>query len=170
MVLGGYTKGIAAYMPMPGLLMFAIIGGARVRSVLKDPKVYLTGLSALLVVGGYYLLREQVNPGYLEAVWNNELGGRYLRTAESQQAVNYDYLYYVKRMWNHRYAPFAFLIPFLSLLGLISPNKSIRKLSLFSVCFCLTFLLILSRATTKHHWYVRCAKQSIKYMLPFDQR
>lgn len=151
--LGGLTKGVAAFMPLPGLLIYTLIAGKEVRKKLFDKRLYIAGGLALMGILGYYFLREQMNPGYLIKVWENELGGRYMRTEASLEAVNYDYGYYFKRMVQNRYPVLIYLLPIMALFALRAANRNIRQVALFCVVFCGCLLVILSQSTTKHHWY-----------------
>ncbi len=80
-VLSVLTKGVGGVLALPGLLLYTIFRGRLVK-VLLDGRLWLTLLGIALICGGYYGLREHFDPGYLHAVSQNELAGRYLAVNE----------------------------------------------------------------------------------------
>lgn len=71
-------------MFMPALLVYTICR-SKIATVLGNKHLYIGLISSVTVVLAYYLLREKLMPGYLQAVCDNELGGRYLKTLESHK-------------------------------------------------------------------------------------
>ena len=71
------TKGVAGLVPGVGVFAYVLAKGRWPR-LFRRPWYGLAALVVVVLVGGFYLLREQLAPGYLAAVMNNELGGRYL--------------------------------------------------------------------------------------------
>ncbi len=49
-------------------------------SFFKSKHTWIAIMIAIIPIISFYLLREAYNPGYLTAVQENELGGRYLAT------------------------------------------------------------------------------------------
>ena len=72
------TKGVAGLLPGTGVFIYVVAKGRWPR-LFRTPWYALTGVLVVMLVGGFYLLRERAGPGYLSAVMNNELSGRYLR-------------------------------------------------------------------------------------------
>ncbi len=98
----------------------------------------------------YYFLREIFNPGYLKAVLENEIAGRYLQTNEGH---NGDALFYLRLLYKYHFSywlywiPLAFfIIPFLS-------EVRVKSLGVFLLIQLICYLLILSISQTKLEWY-----------------
>lgn len=84
------TKSVAGLFLLPGLAI-EITRRGRLLALLRQPA---TWVAALLAVGPptlWYVLREQAAPGYLQAVWANELGGRMLGALEDHAEPWYWY-------------------------------------------------------------------------------
>jgi 4-amino-4-deoxy-L-arabinose transferase-like glycosyltransferase len=148
-MLAALTKGIAGLLLLPGLFLFALLQ-RKTLYILRRPDFYIGLASFVLVIGGYYLLREKYNPGYLEAVRQNELGGRYLNTLEENR---HPFLYYVKMLTRYRYKDWALFIIPAWVVGFYHSNYTIRKITLFTLLCAVSFELIISSAATKLSWY-----------------
>ena len=97
LTLSVLTKSIQGLLFLPAIGLFVLV--RRQAGVFLRNKWFYIDLGIfLLLAGGYYLLREQYNPGYLQAVWENELGGRYLGTLEENRQSNGYYLEQL-RIW-----------------------------------------------------------------------
>ena len=139
------TKGVACMMMMPGLFIYVLLRKKAV-SFLSNRSFYI-GLSFFLLFGvGYYFLRESLNPGYLKAVWENELGGRYNSTYEGHDGA---FSFYLTEMINWQFADYYLLFPIAAIIALAFPANRIRRLAGFSLVTCFTFIFIISAAATK---------------------
>ncbi|MCC2545875.1 glycosyltransferase family 39 protein [Hymenobacter sp. BT175] len=85
------TKSVAGLFLVPGLAVEVIRRG-RLLSLLRQPAAWMALVLALGPPALWYLAREQAGPGYLEAVWQNELGGRLLGSIEAHDEAWYWYL------------------------------------------------------------------------------
>jgi 4-amino-4-deoxy-L-arabinose transferase-like glycosyltransferase len=142
------TKSIAGLLFLPALFLYIIIA-KQFLSLLKNKHFYF-GLIALLgIVGAYYLLREMNNPGYLQAVYNNELGGRYVT---AQEMHSYGFLYYYHILFQ-QFAPWFILVPAGLFIGLLYRDKRIKNFSIYLILLVVIFFLIISKAQTKLAWY-----------------
>ena len=141
------TKSVAGLMIIPGLFLFTIIN-KKITSVLKNPHFYLGSIIFIMLVGGYYISREIVNPGYLMKVYENELGGRYLKVLEEHQHPWYYYIMHLNtRHWN-------LILPF-SLLGIFFIKSQVMKKFLtYNWIIAISYLLIISSSATKLLWYI----------------
>jgi len=146
--LGVLTKGIAGLFFMPGLFLFAVYK-RKISDLLRERQTYVAIAVFLLVVAAYYLGREQYNPGYLQAVWENELGGRY---AESMEGHQHGFFYYFQNFWDRRLTYWLFFIPAGMLLGFVS-RGALREMTLLLSINALIFLLVISNSETKLVWY-----------------
>lgn len=95
------TKGIEALLFLPALPLYAIYK-KKAGALIKMPELYIGIVIFLLFTFGYYLLREHFNPGYIKAVMDNEVGGRYTTVIEEHEA---DKLYYYHYLLNDGFKP-----------------------------------------------------------------
>ena len=147
--LATLTKGIQALIPLPFILIWLLYKKEGF-NVLKSKFTYI-GLSIfVLLIGGYYFGREAYDHGYLKAMYDCEIGGRFNGVIDGHQhpfgfylpIIRYDHFtYFIK------FLPFAFLFNF------FIKDKKLRELSIFSFLFAATYLLIISSAKTKLPWY-----------------
>ncbi len=149
LTLAVLTKSISGLLFVPAFLAYALIR-KQVLPLLRNPHFYLGLLLFLAPVLAYYLLREQYNPGYIDAVFKNELGGRYLETIEDH---NYGFRFYFKNMVSQRYAHWFFLVPFGIAAGLLQRDQVLKRFSLFCTLLVTLFLLIITSSQTKLPWY-----------------
>ncbi len=141
------TKGIAGVLQLPGLLLFALLSG-RLPTLLRDVRVWLLVLGTLAVGLGYYLSRELYDPGYLHAVWLNELGGRFAAVKEQNHGGA---LFYVKDL-ARRFEPGLLLLPLAVLpwRGRDPHQRSAVRLCLVTAA---VLLVVITAAKTKLYWY-----------------
>ncbi len=149
LALAVLTKSVAGLLFLPAVLIY-ILWKKEGLIVLKSSQFYLgIGIFGLLV-GGYYFTREVYNPGYLQAVWKNELGGRYLAAAENHRGP---FLYYIENMWRKGFLPWLFFLPVAISLGWKKGGETRNLMSFLLICI-FSFLLIVSNSETKLEWYV----------------
>ncbi len=144
------TKGIAGLLFFPGLILYAIYK-KKVVSLVKMPQLYLGLFTFLFFVVGYYLLREQYNPGFIKAVMQNEVGGRFLDTIEGHKG---DAMYYVRYLDEQGLTPWYLLCVLGIIFGSVSKIRLVRDISVFVLITCLSFLIVISMGATKLFWYV----------------
>jgi len=167
--LAALTKGIQALLFLPGIFLFVLF--QRKLIVLLRQRQTYAGLAVFLVlVVGYYLLREHLNPGYLTAVWENELGGRYGAVLEGHQG-KWDF--YVRLLMDHHFANWWLLVPCGMVLGLAHRDPTVRRWSMLLTCIAATYLYVISSAQTKLEWYavplfpVLCGLAALAIYIPF---
>jgi len=134
MVLGVYTKGIHGLLLLPGLLIYAVAIG-RFKAVFGQRKVYAAAALALLSISTYYIAREQLQPGYLRAVWNNELFGRYAEVNEGHSGNVFSYLVVLK-WWT------VVLLCAVPILRFMKGED--RRVGLFAMVMAASYLLLIS--------------------------
>jgi 4-amino-4-deoxy-L-arabinose transferase-like glycosyltransferase len=149
MALAILTKGITALIFAPAFLLYLLIRKQLV-PLLTNKHFYLGLAGFLIISAGYYLLRELRNPGFISAVIYNEISGRY---NESMDGHNLGIWYYLQNLRNYT-MPFWFWFISAGLLsGLLSRDKKLFQLTLFSSVMALVFLVVISTSKTKFHWY-----------------
>lgn len=147
---GALTKSIQALLFLPGIAAYLIL---RKRSIamLKQPYTYLGIGVFLTMIAAYYLKRESVNPGYLEAVWENELWGRYAGTLEGHRQP---WDHYITLLIDRDLSSWYLLVPVGVVLGLLQKDQRMyRWVGLVSIT-ALGYLIVISTSGTKLDWYV----------------
>jgi 4-amino-4-deoxy-L-arabinose transferase-like glycosyltransferase len=148
LTLGTLTKGVAGLLFLPGYFLLSIFF-RRFVAILKNKHLYLGMLLFISITASYYYIRELQNPGYLKAVYENELGGRFLEVTENHKA---SFWYYYSNFF-FRFEFWIYLVPCGFLVGYVSKNKAIKNLTLFCAIMALSFFLVISLAQTKLAWY-----------------
>lgn len=143
------TKSITGMFFLPAIFIYIIVQKQLI-TLFKNKHFYI-GLSFFLfIVVGYYLLRETYNPGYIEAVQKNELGGRYLNTIENHK---YDFWFYYKNIIDRNLSYWHIFIPCGLVVGFFIKNKKINRIMLYFFLLLFTYFLVISSAQTKLEWY-----------------
>jgi 4-amino-4-deoxy-L-arabinose transferase-like glycosyltransferase len=91
LVLAVMVKGVSGTFGLAGLFVFSLMRG-RLITLLGKFYVWLLVLLALLLCLGYYGSRELYDPGYMLAVWQGELGGRFFEVNNGHAAGPLHYI------------------------------------------------------------------------------
>ncbi len=149
LVFAFYTKGIAALIPLPGLLICTFLYN-RFPFVLRTKKLYIA-IGAFLFLGiGYYAARIYFDPGYLDAILKQDLG---MYTSNSTFKKR-EFLYYYNQIAQTRFYPYAVFLPLALILSFYTKNENLRRLIIYSSIFTVSFTLIHSFSTTANAWYI----------------
>lgn len=161
LTLAGLTKGIAALLPLPALFIYTLLQH-KLHILLQWRKFYLGVLLFLVVVGGYYLLREHYQPGYLQTVYEHDI----VRYSQTHDGHTGEFFMYFKNLITRRnycqqgyflreqlYTPWCLLLPICFILGLLYKEKLLRNLSIFCGIYIIIYLLVISFSQTKLDWY-----------------
>jgi 4-amino-4-deoxy-L-arabinose transferase-like glycosyltransferase len=146
--LACFTKGVAALMFIPGVFICFAYSG-RLKKLFSSPAFYAGIAIFVIVIPGYYLLREQLTPGYLESVSKNELGGRFMATLENHYQPWY---FYLSRLIEREHAWFFISIMAIPLV-LVYKHNTTKQFVLYLATATVTFLFFISIAGTKLDWY-----------------
>ncbi len=149
MALAVLTKSVTGLLFVPAMAIYSVIY-KQFLPLLKNKHFYFgVGIFSVLVFG-YYFLREIYNPGYLAAVQENELGGRYLEVLENHK---HEFSYYYDNFMKYKLEYWHLFIPLGFVIGFVSKDEKIKKLTLFCTLMISTFFLIISTSQTKLAWY-----------------
>jgi len=148
-ILAVLTKGIGGMLFLPILLGYAIIQQKAIE-LLKSKHLYIGIGLFILFVFGYYLLREHYNPGYLKAVKDNELGGRYLNTIENHKE---GFWFYYRMLVDHHLLYWYLLVPCGFVVGIFHKKRIYRLLAMYTSALVLFYFLVISLGQTKLEWY-----------------
>ncbi len=143
------TKGVAGLLFLPALFFFTLFE-KQFHILLKSKHFYIGLLLFIALISGYYLWRENLNSGYLKAVYNNELGGRYIKGNEGHQ---HEFWFYLKKFFNERLKLWIWFVPLGFVAGFISNDKRIKKLTFYLLVLVIQFFLVISIGKTKLRWY-----------------
>lgn len=143
------TKGIAGLLPMPALFAYTLYR-KKFRSVFTTPTFYVGITLFIAIVAGYYLLREHYNPGYLKAVYNNELGGRYSDVNENHEAP---WHFYLVNLAVNRFNFWWYLVPIGLVVAFYSKAQAIKNFCVFCLIVIVCYYVVLSSSATKLWWY-----------------
>jgi 4-amino-4-deoxy-L-arabinose transferase-like glycosyltransferase len=143
------TKGVAGLAPGVGVAIYVIVRWRWPR-LFQTPWYLAAGLLVVVLVGGYYLTREHLGPGYLAAVRANELGARYVRGMNGHVWPAYYYLQVIGYDFGPRWAYVGLAIaPFLR----FPRNKSAAFMT-YAFVVIPTLVLVFSLSRTKIFWYI----------------
>lgn len=149
LALGVLTKGITGLMFLPALAIYSLIAKQFI-PLLKNRHFYFGILGFVILVGSYYGLREFHNPGYWQAVQENELGGRYLDVLEGNKG---SFWHFYNNLIDHKFTTWYLLIPCGLLVGFFIKDRKINRLTTFSSLILFTYFLVISTSKTKLDWY-----------------
>jgi len=143
------TKSISGLLFLPAIIIYAI-SQKQLIPLLKNKHFYIGIFSCLVTIITYYILREINNPGYIEAVWKNELGGRYFNVIEGHER---DIWFYYDNLINFQLSYWYPMIPCGLITGITLKDKFINRLTLFLFLMIVVYFLVISIAQTKLKWY-----------------
>jgi 4-amino-4-deoxy-L-arabinose transferase-like glycosyltransferase len=147
LVLAVLTKGIAAGLAVPGVVAYALLR-RQLLAVMADWRLWVSLAVAVAGLAGFFALRERIDPGYLAAVWSNEVAGRMLSTLEAHEERR---TYYI-RVFVMAFEPAILFSPTL-LSVLRHPDPARRRLCLLAGLAALSWLVAVTSARTKLFWY-----------------
>ena len=143
------TKSVAGLFPLPALFLFALYK-KRVLPLLRSWHTWGAIVMFLILVLGYYFYREWQHPGFVQSVWNEEIGGRYMDEIDGHR---HEWYWYLKRMFDWRFTPWLYFIPITSLFIFTKKGKSYRDMGIVMLLGTFTILTIISISETKCEWY-----------------
>ena len=142
------TKGVAALFFFPAYVIYSLWQGQFI-SLLRNKHFYFGLISFLVVILGYYLLREARTPGYIMTAIAYE-SARYLRVIEGHAGGLW---YYYDLLTTQHFSAWCLYLPFGFLIGLFGKDKKIFKVSVFLSLSIFVFFLVISTAKSKVPWY-----------------
>jgi 4-amino-4-deoxy-L-arabinose transferase-like glycosyltransferase len=143
------TKGPAGLLGIPGLVAYAAARG-RLGYLLRQPSLYLATAGYLLILGGYFVAREALDPGYWQAMQRNDVGGRFFTAVSGHGAAWPYYLEYIK---NHYFDRWLWALAPTVLLVWLEPSGPVRRAVGLLLAFVSSWLVVITLAKTKLVWY-----------------
>jgi 4-amino-4-deoxy-L-arabinose transferase-like glycosyltransferase len=150
--LACFTKGIAGLTALPGLFLWAVYTYS-FKSIITNKYFYLGILIFIIIVPGYYVLRNYLTPGYIDTVLHYEFRGR----IDRQEFLNPEplsfYYYYDQFIAESRLYVWIWLLPLAIIAILVSKTSQLRMLGLFFVIALVGVSISLGLSSTKLFWY-----------------
>lgn len=144
------TKGVAGLFFVPGLAV-EVVRRKQLGYLLSRPAAWAAVLLALLPPAVWYVLREHTAPGYLLAVWENEVGGRLGQSLEQARSPWYIYLLHFVTQQFLLWTPWVLAAAW-AMLRRPAARPAHRFITLVGWVGGV-FLVVISSAATKHTWY-----------------
>lgn len=142
------TKSIAGLFFLPGLAFYALFR-KQLLSILSYKHTYFAILGFLVIIGGYYLLRDALTPYYINTVMYNEVTGRFFETKENH---DHGLLFYLNNLYQHHFYPWIYLLFPGIILGLAQKTK-LGRLCILLLLNSLILLSVISFSKTQLSWY-----------------
>jgi 4-amino-4-deoxy-L-arabinose transferase-like glycosyltransferase len=142
------TKGVAGLLGVPSLALYLLVEKKLV-ATLRRPDFWVAVAVGLAGPLSYYLLREWALPGYLAAVWDNELGGRY---AHDLSYGPHPLLFHVNNLVVYQCRYWLPLLPLVGFL-VVPPASASRRLGILLSLFLVEWLAVITFSVTKFEWY-----------------
>lgn len=146
------TKGIIGLVSLVGLAVFTLIT-PNGRKLILNSKFWLTIAIVIAISASYYIVREYIDPGYLEGVWKYEI---YAAKKHPDWAVHKhpEFSFYFLHLATKGFSPFLFLLPISLIAFIFTSDKTIKSLIAFSFWGSTLFVLLMSLSQTKNPWYI----------------
>jgi 4-amino-4-deoxy-L-arabinose transferase-like glycosyltransferase len=147
--LGVLTKSVQALVPLP-FVLFWFVKEQKLVPTFKNPVFYASVLVFLLLGPSYYLIREWASAGYIDAAWNNDIGGRYGSAVEGHTGAWYTYILALTTKDQVPWAILACLFPFVAR---SYPYYTLRNFAYYCLGIGLAYQFIVAFSGTKTGWY-----------------
>lgn len=151
-ICGILTKSIAGLFYAPGIFIFTLYS-RKLIPTWTDKRFWISVLSIIFIVFGYYLIVEIYYPGYLKLVWENELFPRYFNASEA-----YDYnqmpepFYFTKILFEEHFKWYIWLVPISIALIFFRKKNGEDRFIWLVLLTALSFQLVISNGTY-NSWY-----------------
>ncbi|MEG2336713.1 MAG: glycosyltransferase family 39 protein [Bacteroidales bacterium] len=147
--LAVFTKSIVGLLFFLPLAIYTVFT-KKTKFVLSNKHLYIASGLGFLLIAAYYLGRESLNPGYLQAVWDNDLLGRFSQVKEGHRG---SILFYIKHLALFQYGYWMLFAGASAILALSLKNPKLRKLMQFMLFCILGFFCVITVSETKIPWY-----------------
>ena len=160
-----FTKSFAALLIVPGYALYLLVR-PDMRSLLARRESWLAAAAVLAVTTLFLSARELAHPGYLEALWDVDISGRFSSVSDGHGGT---WTYYLSGLfepwlgvltrplpvWVIMVSAFPWSWAALLLLpaALFARRREAARASLFLLCCLAGFLVAISTAATKLDWY-----------------
>lgn len=139
------TKSIAALLFLPAFFI-TILMTKKTAGLLKSTWFYFGFFLFTVTCGGYLLLRELGNTGYISYFLNNDIG----RVSKIIESHDEPFDFYLNNLFEYRFLWLILCLPGAMLLWKKSSDKN---MIVFLLSLILCYFIIISSSTTKLEWY-----------------
>lgn len=143
------TKSIMGLMLLPAIAIYLIIVH-KPKVILKQKAFYIGILVLITSVSSFYLIMDYIHAGFLQLVWDNEVGGRYAKTIDNHKEV---WHYYIDFLFKKGFTPYIWFSIGGIFFGLFSKSLTLKRLTLLLSITAAFYLFVISSAQTKLLWY-----------------
>lgn len=148
MCAAAMTKGVAGIVPLAGAVPYLLLT-RRIARASSSIRLWLAGAAVCGTMAIFLVAREAAAPGYLAAMWQNDVSGRFARSLVGD--ARGPEFYVQQLLMGYFSATIATLTaPFT--LPLLRPRD--RLLMMFSLCIALVQLGVISAAASKLSHYI----------------
>ena len=141
------TKGVAGAVPAAGGVVY-LVGMGRFGRVLREPRWAAAVLSVAGAAAIFLTLREAAGPGYIAAMWDNDVAGRFSRALVTPQPWSF-YLGRLAAGWFSA----TMLVVLAPVVAGALPRRA-RPVLWYSLALAGTAVLVASVAASKLHHYI----------------
>ena len=143
------SKGSAGFFFLPFLFIISVLFGNA--WIYKRSQLYVAAGAVIVVSASFYLLREFLAPGYLNAIYQSEIS-RLFKPVMSWQIQ--PFAYYYENLKNYRFNYFFYLL----IASLFTPvflqkNKIALKVFLYLLIIAVGYFFLISLPQVKLEWY-----------------
>lgn len=144
------SKSLAGLLPLLPLFILAVMT-KRGRLFLFSRNTWISVFATIFLVACYYFIREQLQPGYFDMVWNSE----FKRLTHNvmpwhKQPFHFYLMNFVKLDF---FFPHLFVLPLSIMALMMSKSGQIKKMARYTSGFVLIYLLFISIPVVKLEWY-----------------
>lgn len=143
------TKGVAAFFILPFIFLW-LIYKKKLIPIIRSVHFYIAALTFVFLSSSYYLYFELTNPGFLNTLWFQEIGGRYTGQNHGHEHAWY---FYFQLIIQTDFQPWVFAFPLLLIRKVRLGLKNYGDLPYYLPLAGISILLVLSASSTKCEWY-----------------
>lgn len=147
-----FTKGIAGLTALPALIAWLLIE-KKLITTLKQPALYWGIGFFILVVPGYYVLRNYLTPGYIDTVLHYEFLGRLQRQEFLNPEPRGFFFYLTSMVTDDRFHTWIWLLAPAAVYWWFIPNDGLRNVGRYATLALAGVLFSLGISSTKLFWY-----------------
>lgn len=148
--VAGLTKSILGFSPLIGIAIFAFTQKKFYQMILNY-KIHLTWITALLIFASYYIIREILDPNYINDSIIREIG---FANSYPGKVKHPEFIFYFKHLLETGFYPFMYVIPIAIIPLIFSKDKKVKKLIAYSFFGAFFFWLGNSMSVMKNEWYI----------------
>lgn len=146
------TKGVAGFLVLPGILAWLLY--TRNLKAVFNGWGWLVALTLFIIlVPGYYWLRNELTPGYFQSMLHFEIGGRLTQQEYLNPTPLPFYYYYASMVQAHRFMPWVLVLLPAVFMVIKTPNSESRSVGLLLVFSLLSASAFLAASSTKLFYY-----------------